>query len=198
MLKDKTLSDKNIDSVRQMYDSTLKLQESIEDILQLAGLQNQQIKHLQKVPTNITVMIEGIFTTQQLPASQQGIKLQFAHDWPKDLTITCDAVRMRRVFNNVISNAIKYTRPNTEVTIGYEKVDGKHVITIKDQGIGIPKKDQEKVFSGFYRSANAVKFQANGTGMGLYLSQSVLEQHGGSMWLHSVLNKGTTVFLQLP
>jgi signal transduction histidine kinase len=198
MLKDKQISAKTQDSVRQMYDSTLKLQESIEDILQLAGLQNQQIRHLKKLPTDITAMIQGIFTTQQLPASQQGIKLSFAHDWPKEVIVTCDAVRMRRVFNNIISNAIKYTRPNTEVIIGYEKVDGQHLITVKDQGIGIPKKDQEKVFSGFYRSENAIKFQANGTGMGLYLSRSVLEQHGGSMWLHSVLNKGTTVFMRLP
>lgn len=198
MLKSGKLPEKTIETVEQMYESTLKLQESIEDILQLAGLQNQQLKHLQKVPTDITTMVKGIFSTQQLPASQHGIKLEFSHDWPENLSIACDPVRMRRVFNNIISNAIKYTRSNTSVVVGYEKVDESHVITVKDQGIGIPKKDVDRVFSGFYRSANAIKHEANGTGMGLYLSRSVIEQHGGSMWLNSKLGKGTTVFIKLP
>jgi signal transduction histidine kinase len=198
MLKNGKLEKEAVRTVEQMYESTLKLQESIEDILQLAGLQNQQIKHLQKVPTNITTMIEGIFATQQLPASQHGIKLELDHKWPKDLMISCDPVRMRRVFNNIISNAIKYTRSNTSVVIGYELVEGSHIITVKDQGNGIPKKDIEKVFSGFYRSENAIKHESNGTGMGLYLSRSVIEQHGGSMWLNSFINKGTTVFIKLP
>jgi signal transduction histidine kinase len=198
MLKNGKLQEETVKTVEQMYESTLKLQESIEDILQLAGLQNQQLKHLQKLPTDITTMVKGIFSTQQLPASQHGIKLEFDRDWPQDLSIACDPVRMRRVFNNIISNAIKYTRPNTAVIVGYEKVDGSHVITIKDQGIGIPKKDIDRVFTGFYRSDNAIKHEANGTGMGLYLSRSVIEQHGGNMWLNSKLNKGTTVFIKLP
>jgi len=198
LLHGKKLAKAEHDTVEQMYDSTLRLQESIEDILQLASLQNHKASHLAKAPADITTMINGIFSTQKLPASQHNIALAFDHDWPKDLTINCDTLRIKRVFNNIISNAIKYTRPHTTVSVGYEKIDGDHVITVTDQGIGIPKAEQAKVFSGFYRATNAVSHDTNGTGMGLYLSQTVVEQHGGKIWLKSTVNKGTTVFIRLP
>ena len=198
MLNDKSLDTKHHHTLEQMYDSTLRLQESIEDILQLASLQNQKASVLNKTPSDITRMITDIYATQKLPASQHGIKLEFDPEWPKDLIVQCDQLRMKRVFNNVISNAIKYTRPNTTVTAHYDHIDGNHVISISDQGIGIPKAEQEKVFSGFYRATNAVKHETNGTGMGLYLSKTVIEQHGGTIWLKSTPNKGTTVFIRLP
>ena len=99
---------------------------------------------------------------------------------------------MKRVLNNLISNAIKY------VQVGHERVDGKHVITITDHGIGIPKSEQDKVFGGFYRASNAVAKESSGTGMGLYMSRNTIEQHGGKLWLKSDEGKGTTVYIQLP
>lgn len=184
--------------LQAMYDSTLRLQESIEDILQLANWQAGSKQELLISSTDISAIIEGIFATQKLPANQKDIRLEFDPKWPKQLMIDCDAQRIRRVLNNLISNAIKYSYPNTAIIVGYEKVDGKHVITIKDHGIGIPEEEQKEVFAGFYRASNAMSKESNGTGMGLYMSRSAVEQHGGKLWLHSEENKGTTVFIQLP
>jgi two-component system sensor histidine kinase VicK len=105
---------------------------------------------------------------------------------------------MRRTFDNIISNAVKYSQPNTKVTIDYEVVEGNHVFTVHDRGIGIPKDEQHKVFGGSYRASNAVKLSAIGTGMGLYLSRNVVEQHHGKLWLSSKEGEGTTVYIQLP
>lgn len=198
LLHDKSINNKQRASLNSMYESTLKLQESIEDVLQLASLQSKKANQLQKTPSDITRLVRDIFSMQKLPAEQQGTTLRLADDWPNDLVINCDSVRIKRVFNNVISNAIKYTRPHTEVVVGYEKIDNRHVITIRDQGIGIPESEQDKVFSGFYRASNAVEQTSTGTGMGLYLSQAVIMQHEGKMWLHSKVNEGTTVYIQLP
>jgi len=193
------LATKYKETVDTMYDSTLRLQESIEDILQIANVQAGRSQELQIVSTNITTMIEGIFATQKLPAAQKGIKLELGHGWPsKPLLINCDAQRMKRVFNNLVSNALKYSRPNTAVIVDYDRVDDKHLLTIKDHGIGIPVSEQTKVFGGFYRATNAIEHEAGGTGMGLYLSRSVIEQHGGKLWLKSTEKKGTTVYIQLP
>lgn len=184
--------------LQTMYDSTLRLQESIEDILQLANWQAGRKQELIKTTTDIGSMFEGIFATQKLPAAQKNIHLEFAPKWPKKLLIDCDGQRMKRVLNNLISNAIKYSKANTAVTVGHQKVDGKHLITIKDHGIGIPATEQDKVFAGFYRASNAVAKESSGTGMGLYMSRSAVEQHGGKLWLVSEEGKGTTVFIQLP
>lgn len=198
LLKNKSLGEAERNTINSMYESTMKLQESIEDVLQLASLQNKHASGLQTTPTDMTKLIEGIFSMQKLPAEQHHITLKFDHDWPKNVTISCDMLRMKRVLNNLVSNAIKYTLPNTSVIVGYDKVEGQHILTITDQGIGIPEDEQQKVFSGFYRATNAVQKETNGTGMGLYLSQTVINQHGGKIWLKSKVNKGTTVYVQLP
>ncbi|HET6622385.1 MAG TPA: HAMP domain-containing sensor histidine kinase [Candidatus Saccharimonadales bacterium] len=185
-------------TIKTMYDSTLRLQESIEDILQLANLQAGRNLGLNKTSTDLTELLNSIMTIQKLPAEQKNLTLTFADDWPKRLMINCDAQRMKRVFNNLVSNAIKYSQPGTEILLDHEKLGDKHLISLIDQGIGIPEMEQSKVFSGFYRATNAVKHQSNGTGMGLYLSRQVIEQHDGKLWLKSKVNQGTTVYIELP
>lgn len=197
-LLDSELMTESREVLQTMYDSTLRLQESIEDILQLANWQAGRKQELVKTSTDIGSMIEGIFATQKLPAAQKNIQLEFARTWPKKLLINCDAQRMKRVLNNLVSNAIKYSKANTAVVVAHQKVDGKHVITIKDHGIGIPKNEQDKVFAGFYRASNAIAKEASGTGMGLYMSRTAIEQHGGKLWLVSEEGKGTTAYIQLP
>lgn len=184
--------------LQSMYDSTLRLQESIEDILQLANWQAGRKQEVVKTSTDLSHMFAGIFATQKLPAAQKNITLEFDTKWPKKLLVNCDGQRMKRVLNNLISNAIKYSKPSTSVTVSHQRVEGKHVITIKDHGIGIPADEQEKVFAGFYRASNAVAQEASGTGMGLYMSRNTIEQHGGKLWLTSTEGKGTTVYIQLP
>lgn len=186
------------ETLQSMYDSTLRLQESIEDILQLANWQAGRNQDLIKTSTDFNQLFEGIFATQKLPAAQRNITLEFDRKWPKKLVLNCDAQRMKRVLNNLISNAIKYSRQGTAVVVGHERVDGRHVITIKDKGIGIPENEQRKVFDGFYRASNAVAHETNGTGMGLYMSRNTIEQHGGKLWLVSKEGEGTTVYIQLP
>jgi len=197
LLKSK-LAPKSKETVQTMLDSTLRLQESIEDILQLANLQSGRSNKLTITSTNMIALIEGVYAMQRLPARQKDITLEFARDWPKQLIINCDERRMKRVFHNLISNAIKYTTHGTAVIVSYERVEGKHVISIKDQGIGIPAAEQAKVFKGFYRASNALKQGVGGTGMGLYMSRSTVEQHKGKLWLSSTEGKGTTAFIQLP
>jgi signal transduction histidine kinase len=185
-------------TVQTMYDSTLRLQESIEDILQLANLQAGRNSALRPAPTDLTELLTSIMTIQKLPAEQKNLSLKFSDHWPHQLIVSCDPQRMKRVFNNLVSNAIKYARPGTEVLLDYEQSNGRHLLSLVDHGIGIPETEQDKVFSGFYRASNAVRYEANGTGMGLYLSRQVIEQHGGKLWLKSKPNQGTTVFIELP
>ncbi len=182
-----------------MHESTLTLQESIEDMMQLTGLQdNATTTKLNRVTTNLVELISGAVTSQQLPAQQKGVSLQYGPNWPALIMANVDQQQMKRVFTSLISNAVKYSRANTAVTVDYETIEGDHVFSIQDQGIGIPKAEQPQVFDGFYRASNAVKQAATGTGMGLYASRHAIEQHAGKLWLKSEEGKGTTIYIRLP
>ncbi len=185
-------------TIQVMYDSTLRLQESIEDILQLANIQAGRHMELNRSSLDLVDLIKGVIATQTLPAEKNNLSIELSHNWPSELNLNCDSQRLKRVFNNLVSNAVKYAHPGTSIIIDYERSNGQHLISVTDQGIGVPAAEMDKIFTGFYRATNARSHQAGGTGMGLYLSRKTIEQHGGKLWLSSKENKGTTVFVRLP
>ena len=183
--------------VEAMYESTLRLQESIEDVLQLANIGAGRAQLLQVSVTDIRGLLAGIFKTQQLAAGTRGIKLKWIGYWPKTVELPVDPTRIKRVFNNLISNAIKYSPDGSSVDVGYQSEGGRHIFSVADHGIGIPQSEQAEVFGGFYRASNAVSSEVNGTGMGLYVSRAIVGQHGGRIWFTSQEGKGTTVYIEL-
>ncbi|HSX32206.1 MAG TPA: HAMP domain-containing sensor histidine kinase, partial [Candidatus Saccharimonadales bacterium] len=182
--------------VQAIKNSADGLQASTDDILELSHAMTR--RDLNPQPVDLTVMVKEIMDTQRLTAQQKNVRLVRDASWPDELLVTCDANKMKRVLHNVISNCIKYTRENTEITTSYSRDKHMHHIHIADQGIGIPKGEQSKVMKGFYRASNAVASKVPGTGLGLYLVKTVLEQHGGSVRFDSEENKGTVVTLSLP
>lgn len=183
--------------VQAIYDSVINLQNGTEDILQLTRITKGHEEKLDPKPTDITALIHMICSTQALAAQQKEVKLVVDQSWPEHLTITCDPTKMRRALDNIVSNAVKYTRDNTAVTIHYSHDQGHH-ISVADQGIGIPKDEQSRVFAGFYRASNAKATGVSGTGLGLYLTKTILEQHHGNVSFTSTEGQGTTFTLTLP
>lgn len=192
------LDEKAKKSLEIMHNSTVKLQESIEDVLQLANLQSSTHHKLDLMDVDMSKLLDDVFSVQQPVADERHMTLVRSNDWPPSLTLRLDERRMKRVFNNLVSNAIKYGKENTAVTLGYQAARDKHIISVSDHGIGIPKADHERVFSGFYRADNARRASVDGTGMGLYLSRAIVQQHGGTLWLDSSEQAGTTVYVSLP
>jgi signal transduction histidine kinase len=183
--------------VGSIHDSVCRLQESVDDVLEIARLgRGSQQLNVQTV--DVTALMHEIFQTQGMPADHKQVQLAFGPGWPGQLLLPCDSSKMKRVFNNLLSNAIKYTRNETSVVVDYERRGPMHRISIKDQGIGIPKEEQAKVFGGFYRASNAVKSGVHGTGMGLFLVKKTIEQHGGAIEVVSEEGKGTTVMVDMP
>jgi signal transduction histidine kinase len=181
-----------------MYDSTLRLQESIEDILQLANLESGKPQKLFIKPADVRDIIDGIVAMERLTAERKQITIVYTDKWPAKLPLQCDVQRIKRVFSNIIGNAIKYSNNGSQITIDYRRNTKMHIISVKDQGIGIPRTEQTRVWDGFYRASNTSTHDVTGTGMGLFLTRSIVGQHGGSVWLESEENKGTTVFVALP
>ncbi len=112
--------------------------------------------------------------------------------------VMADEERLRQVFNNLLSNAIKYAPEGGEVRVGGWVETERVVLYVADQGIGIPVEEQGKLFQRFYRVDSSLRRKTQGAGLGLYLCRSIVEAHGGRIWLQSEPGKGATVFFSLP
>ena len=114
------------------------------------------------------------------------------------LSIRMDEEKLSIALQNIIENALNYTRSGGNIEISLESRAGNVLIKVKDTGIGIPSNQRDRLFTKFYRGENAVRMQTSGSGLGLYLVKNIITQHKGKIQIISKENKGTTVIVSLP
>ncbi len=142
----------------------------------------------------ISKMIDGYLPTVQ----RHNIKIYLEPPVDGLEPLKLDPLRIKIVFQNLIENAIRYNVENGEVAIRLVKKPPYLEVTIQDTGIGIPKEELSKLFVKFFRASNVVKYETEGTGLGLYITKNIVEAHGGKIWVESVENRGTTFHFTLP
>jgi PAS domain S-box-containing protein len=149
-------------------------------------------------PTNIVALVESVLDEQKLQIDGKKLKLKcvFAAHIP---LMQVDPKLIRMVMQNLLSNAIKYTPERGKISIALALDDKKNVaIKISDTGYGIPKNQQDKIFTKLFRADNVVGKDTEGTGLGLYIAKSIVDQAAGKLWFESEENKGTTFHVLLP
>jgi hypothetical protein len=109
-----------------------------------------------------------------------------------------DPDRLGQALDNLISNALKFTPSGGSVEIRLRAEEGLAVLEVEDTGLGIPEKEQERLFERFFRSSNAIESAIPGTGLGLTITKAIVERHGGTIEVESAANTGTTVRVWLP
>ena len=112
--------------------------------------------------------------------------------------IACDSKKLKIAIINLIENAIKYSSPKGHIDITVEESNKLLLIKIKDDGIGIPEKQKNYVFTKFFRGKNVMKVETEGSGLGLYLAKDIINKHDGNIWFESKEDMGTTFFVTLP
>lgn len=118
---------------------------------------------------------------------------------PEHLTASVDIQMMKRIFYNLISNSCKYSKPLGMVEISCDQSKEDEIIfSIKDNGYGIPQRQQSRIFERFFRADNVVTKVNEGTGLGLFIIKTLAEAHGGRIWFESIENVGTTFYLSIP
>jgi len=113
-------------------------------------------------------------------------------------TVIGDRTLLRQSVSNLVDNAVKYTPSGGVVSVGLDITEDTATIRVSDTGIGIAPADQVRLFEKFYRIKRRETGSIQGTGLGLALVRSIVERHGGRVWVESVLNEGSTFFIQLP
>jgi len=130
-------------------------------------------------------------------AREKNTSLIFKSDG-SPVSVVGDAEKLDLAIENIISNAIKYTLAGGKIEVNVHEKEGSVVFTCKDNGVGIPEEQQVHVFSKFFRSDNVVKYQTEGTGLGLYIAKNVVEQSGGKIWFQSIEGVGSIFNFSLP
>ena len=169
----------------------------INDLLNPARLEEG------KTGFNFTVqaigpIIDEIINQHNPTIKEKKIKMDIDMPLSSSFSFKFDKERLSIVFDNILANAVKYTPPGGKISLKSFRREKDIQFKISDTGIGIPKKDMDKIFSKFYRSKNAIGFETSGSGLGLYVAKNIIEKHGGTITLESEENRGTTFTITLP
>lgn len=169
----------------------------VRDLLQLSRLDNDQ-EILNKREINLTDLVSAVAKNAMFMVAEKEQQLNCMFDAADTILIFADKDRIEQVISNIISNASKYTQEGGRIDIDVLKRDGEAVLTVKDNGIGIPKANLQRVFERFFRVDKARSRKMGSTGLGLAISKQIVEGHSGTIELESVENQGTVVIVKLP
>jgi PAS domain S-box-containing protein len=164
----------------------------IQDLVDSVRLEAGQLP-LTKTPVDLRATLSDLLERARTSLDVGRIKLQTTLNLPH---VLADRDRLERILMNLITNALKYSPPESEVLIRAEVANGKVKVNVTDRGVGISPADYPHIFERFYRAARTEK--AEGLGLGLYITRMLVEAHGGRIWVESELGKGTTFSFTLP
>src|SRR5262249_37900806 len=143
----------------------------------------------------VSALLQEITGNMKLVADAKGVDLSLHADWHGDLV--ADVGQLRRLFYNLLDNAIKYTEAGGTVQVTAGPSNGCISIAIRDSGMGIPPEDLPRIFDRFYR-ADSARTGESGVGLGLALCQSIVKSMGGTIRVNSKVGEGTDVVVDLP
>jgi signal transduction histidine kinase len=166
-----------------------------EKLLELSRLQSGTVR-FDMEPLPIEVVIDEVCTSfqQQLSDRHLGLKRELPADLPR---VWGDHFHLTQVLNNLVTNACNYT-PSGAIIIGARPRDGFVEVSVSDTGIGISPEEQQRLFTHFFRGQHDLVRSRKGTGLGLSIARSIVEAHGGEIWVESEVGKGSTFRFTLP
>lgn len=190
------LNEEQKNVLEKMSIATERVVRLVNNLLNINQIENKGFKIYPKKQSIIPVL-EHIKSTLEGDAKKNNIKLELEIDtFIPDLNI--DDHKIEVAISSVITNAIEYSFPDSVVEVKAEVKDKELILTIKDSGIGIIQEETDRIFTKFFRSKRAILQHTEGTGLGLYVSKNIIEQHGGKIWFTSEGGKGTTFIISLP
>jgi len=198
------LTSKNVKKTpkkKEEYFSQLKrnierMVELVDNLLLVSRIEKGSFP-IRKRKSSLEDLIKDLINRSKVFADAFNIKIKFypQNNLPKSFF---DSTFIKLVVENLIDNAIRYSKKEGKIEIWLEKKKNFLYFKIKDKGVGIPKADHKYIFQKFFRSENAIKEQTEGSGLGLYIAKSIIKKSKGKIWFESEEMKGTTFYFTLP
>ena len=187
------------DFIKVSLDETNRMMRMVTDLLHLSRIDNAT-SHLDVELINFTAFITFILNRfDKMRGSDEEKKYELVRDYPiTSVWIEIDTDKMTQVIDNILNNAIKYSPDGGKITVTMKTTDDQMILSISDQGLGIPKQDLPRIFDRFYRVDRARSRSQGGTGLGLSIAKEIIKQHKGFIWAKSEYGKGSTFTIVLP
>ena len=187
------------DFIKVSLDETNRMMRMVTDLLHLSRIDNATTQ-LDMELINFTAFITFILNRfDKMRSQDEEKKYELVRDYPiTSVWIEIDTDKMTQVIDNILNNAIKYSPDGGKITVSMKTTDDQMILSISDQGLGIPKQDLPRIFDRFYRVDRARSRAQGGTGLGLAIAKEIIKQHNGFIWAKSEYGKGSTFTIVLP
>lgn len=199
LLKDGILgpvNEEQRDRLTKIDASVDRLTSIVENLSDISGMASKQFSG-KKLPVSLNELIDEVVRGITFIAETKRIPI--ALDVPLKLPIIyADRGKIEQVLLNILNNAIKYTPDGGRISVTARDEDDHLLVAVHDTGIGIPARDLENIFSGFYHAGYKLSYEYKGVGLGLAISRRIIEGHGGKIWAESEPGRGSTFFFTLP
>ena len=181
--------------VQQIVDSHKRMADLVNSLLNVSRI---ELGHLKIEPKEFSLKEVITSTLGELKPQMQKKNLNLIEEVPENIKIHADIELLQIAIENLASNAVKYSPEGKSINIKLEADANEFEFSIKDDGMGIPKAQQHKVFEKLFRADNVLKTDTDGTGIGLYITKSIVEAWGGKIWFESDEDKGTSFHFTAP
>ena len=190
------IEEKQTEYFKILKENSARMGELVSDLLIVSRIETAQLPFKKQefaLDDLINALIKGFEPFAK--ASNVEIKFRPEKNLPR---VLADPSQVRLVIENLLDNAVRYVKEKGEVEIRLEQKKNNFYFEIRDTGVGIPKEDQKYIFQKFFRSENILRYQTQGSGLGLYISKAIVERSGGKIGFKSQEGKGSTFWFTIP
>ncbi len=189
-----TLEQENL--LGKAYESNERMISLVGDMLNISKLEDiENSYHFEK--QDISPLVESVLFEFMSETKKRGIELIFLKATSSLPEVSIDGNKMRIVLENLIENAIKYSDDDDKIFVSISTYEDNLIVSVKDNGIGIPDEVQGKIFTKFYRAPNAASKISVGSGLGLFSAKKIVERHSGKIWFENSPH-GVTFYFTIP
>jgi signal transduction histidine kinase len=179
------------EALRSINVSAERLARLIEDLLSVSRIESGRLE-ARVAPMDLREAVEDVVA---LLGQGREIRIYLDEELPP---VLADGEMLIRILTNLVSNAIKYSPPNTAISVGARRVGPKIEVSVSDRGIGMSETETMQLFEKFFRADRREVQSVGGTGLGLFITKNLVEMQGGEIWVESQPGRGTTLRFTLP
>jgi len=192
-----SLNEEHLEFLGVIHSSSRFMLHLVDDFLDIAQIESGKLR-LELWPVDLIALLQGALSLMNVLAQKKRMTLHFEPNGVMLPEIMLDAPKMEQVFQNLISNAIKFSLPESTVTLHIGLTDTQIVLSVSDQGPGIPPAEIERMFDPFERTSVKSSAGEKSSGLGLAIAKKIVMEHGGKLWVESEIGKGSTFYVALP